>query len=344
MKRKWLYLGLGLLGPIGLYAAARLWIDRYSGRLPEGATLETAEGARPGQPGSTLRVLSWNIHYGYGPTFEQGRGATREEVMRHLEGIADRIRAWDPDVVALQEVDRGAMRSHDIDQLQWLREATGLPYTAWAGTWEAGWVPFPGLRPDRHIGRVRSGQAILSRYPLENPQRHALPQPGSRSETANRFYLHRALLEVELPLGERRIRLYNLHADAYDVPNKMEHARITRARVEEAGGSWLLLGDMNAVPPEAALRAAFPDEPETDMSEDSTIELLRGIHGGQEIVPPDVYRGQESAWFTFPTIAPNRRLDYIFHSQDLRLLSARVRRVEASWSDHLPLLAELVLP
>ena len=87
--------------------------------------------------------------------------------------------------------------------------------------------------------------------------------------------------------------------------------------MQDAGPLSLLLGDMNCTPPEAKVRRAFEDEPETDMSSDNTIGLLRGIPGIREVVPADVYAADERAWFTFPAHKPNRRLDYIFHGEGL---------------------------
>lgn len=340
-RRKWWWM-LGLLGPVGLISGALLW---GRGQRPEGAeVLSPAAGApvHTLEDGRPLRVLTWNIHYGYGPTLDRGRGLGRDQVVGYLEQIAAQIRAWDPDIVALQEVDRGAVRSFDIDQLVWLREATGYPWAAWTETWNARWVPWPGLDPRRHIGRVRSGQAILSRFPLRDASRQGLPQPAAASFLYRSFYLHRAVLQVDVEVGPgREMRVINTHLEAFDIQNKREQAAILAHALQDMKGGALLLGDMNAVPTVATLRRGFPDEPETDMSDDDTLDRLAGIPGLHEVVPTAVYQAGESAWFTFPAAAPNRRLDYIFHGDAFRLVSARVGHLAEPPSDHLPVLAEL---
>ena len=122
-----------------------------SGRTPSGGEIVTVKNTLSTDPqrtsGDEITVVSWNIHYGGGPTLEVGRGQSRSEVVQYLDAIAAHIREWDADIVALQEVDRGAIRSYDIDQLMWLAEATGLQHAVWTPTWDANWVPHPGLNP-----------------------------------------------------------------------------------------------------------------------------------------------------------------------------------------------------
>jgi endonuclease/exonuclease/phosphatase family metal-dependent hydrolase len=339
MKRKgWLIVaGAILSGFAGFLTYA-------SGRTPSGgeivSTVDTDAETPALEPGDEITIVTWNIHYGGGPTLEVGRGQSRATVVQHLDSIAASIRSWDADIVALQEVDRSAIRSYDIDQLAWLQQATGMPYAIWTPTWDAGWVPHPGLNPKKHIGRVLSGQAILSRFPLTNAQHTRLPQPEQAGTLYNLFYLHRHLTEVTAQLGPGlELRVMNAHLEAFDSANRIQHAESAIASITPAGPRTVLLGDMNCTPTEAKLRKAFPDEPETDMSIDDTIDRLRGISGMQEVVPPSVYAAAESAWFTFPAHAPNRRLDYIFHSEKLVLASATVPKMSEPPSDHLPVVA-----
>lgn len=54
-----------------------------------------------------LRVLSYNIHYGPGM-----------DGLSDIQRLADVIKAAKPDLVALQEVDVGVLRSGRVHQLQ----------------------------------------------------------------------------------------------------------------------------------------------------------------------------------------------------------------------------------
>ena len=62
-----------------------------------------------------LRVMTYNMH--------SGRGT---DDRCDLGRIADVIRSYGPDVVALQEVDAGRMRSGSVDQSELLGAALGM--------------------------------------------------------------------------------------------------------------------------------------------------------------------------------------------------------------------------
>lgn len=335
-------LALGL-GAVGL-AAAGVWA--LGGGMPRGAELlSPIEGAaRAIGAGEALTVVTWNLHYGYGPVLEQGRGASRATVIEHLERVAAQIRALDADIVALQEVDRDSTRAHGIDQLAWLRRATGLPFAATTDVWDARWVPHPAWPPSQHIGRVRSAIAVLSRLPLSGAVRHALPQPAGNNPVYNRFYLHRAILELRAELSPgRNLTVFNTHFEAYDRANCDEHARISAGLLGAAGRDVLFLGDLNSVPPEAETRHAFEDEPHTDMRQDQTFGILRAIPGLRDAIDAQRALYDEVRWHTFPAWAPNRRLDGLFYGEGLALDDVEVIREEAPASDHLPVVVRLKL-
>lgn len=317
-----------------------------AGRAPSGATLRVVAAGPPPPPPDELRLAVWNMHYGYGPRYDLGTVLSRAEIEQNLRGIADTLRPLRPDVVALQEVDLGGTRVRGLDQLAWLQGALGLPYAAFTLTWDVPWVPSPGADPRVHWGRVRSGQATLSRFPLRDPRRLPLPQPPANAALYNRFYLHRAALQTFVDLGTRQLRVLNVHTEAFDRQNCSDHAS-RLARIALAGG-WhlpdtLLVGDLNSAPPEAALRHAFEDEPQTDMRQDAVISELRRVPGLRELVSASDYAAHEADWFTFPAWAPNRRLDYAFYGSALTLQEARVLRPDPAPSDHLPLFARFTL-
>jgi len=343
MRRwRWLIVAISVTGILAGF------LGFAGGKTPSGGTIvppENMDGARPPlHAGDELTIVSWNIHYGGGPTLEVGRGQSRSDVVGYLDSIAALIREWEADIVALQEVDRGAIRSYDIDQLAWLAAATGMPYAAWTPTWDANWVPHPGLNPAKQIGRVHSGQAILSRFPIAGAEHIRLPQPQQAGALYNLFYLHRHLTDASVELGtEHRLRVVNAHLEAFEPINRMDHADRTVEQLGSVTPHTILLGDMNCTPPEASIRKHFVDEPETDMSSDDTIDRLRNIHGLSEVVPRRVYVADERSWFTFPAHAPNRRLDYIFHGTGLTLVQAHVPQIPQPPSDHLPVVARFRL-
>ncbi|MFZ5579248.1 MAG: endonuclease/exonuclease/phosphatase family protein [Pseudomonadota bacterium] len=85
------------------------------------------------QPGQRLRLLSYNIQVGiaskaYREYFTSGwkHVLPSPERRRNLDRIAEAISAFD--IVGLQEVDAGSLRSEFINQAEYLAERAGLPF------------------------------------------------------------------------------------------------------------------------------------------------------------------------------------------------------------------------
>jgi endonuclease/exonuclease/phosphatase family metal-dependent hydrolase len=91
--------------------------------------------------GGTVRVMTWNIHgaFGRNPRFDLAR-------------VAALIRRWDPDVVALQEVDSRRALADATDPFEFLTGAVGL--------YGIGAKSLTSKDGDY-------GQMLISRWPLE---------------------------------------------------------------------------------------------------------------------------------------------------------------------------------
>ena len=160
------------------------------GRRPSGAAdndsspppeSNSADAAPPLGPGDEITVVTWNLHFGIGAENTTEVGRSRQEVLDNLDSIGAHLKGWGADICLLQEIDRSSDRSKHTDQVEHLKKATGLPFALWTTVFDKRWVPHPGLNPAKHIGRVWSGQVVLSRWPLEEaPNAHIpLPQPSS---------------------------------------------------------------------------------------------------------------------------------------------------------------------
>jgi endonuclease/exonuclease/phosphatase family metal-dependent hydrolase len=185
---------------------------------------------------------------------------------------------------------------------------------------------------------MRSGQAVLSRLPILSNVRHLLPQPPNPF-WYNAFYLHRSLQHAEIDLGGGvTLDLLNVHLEAFHQVNRERQAELVVQRVRSfPDRPRVVLGDLNAIPPEAVLRAHFPDEPQTDMTTDKTIATIRQLELAEAL--PDGTSAPET--FTFPADVPNRRLDYVWFSPTLRRVAGRVVREAGVLSDHLPVVVDL---
>jgi len=303
-----------------------------------GLLMENA--AAPAAPAQVpeLRVLSYNIGYGRGPAGDASGPWSEAHIRTGLDGIAQQVKGSRADLVFLQEVDLGARRTHHIDEGRYLLEATGLRFGSCVVTWEKNYVPFPYWPPSKHYGPMKSGQCILSRFPVVSSTRHRLPQPESSPWWRNRFYLNRAIDHAQVMIAGRPWEVFNVHTEAFEAKNRQDHARRLAELVTSLPdrSRVIVAGDFNAPPPEASQKKGFLDEPEVDFSDDTTIAIARGMGLSQVLADP--------LTFTFPADMPTRRLDYIFFGSALEAVEARVLTAPPGpFSDHLPVFARFVI-
>lgn len=340
-------LALFLLALLALFALIVWMADGI--QTPHGfdAPVERLQGveARTSTRSGELRALTFNIAWGYGWGSEgSGSAKDAEHFERTLDKLAEVISALDPDVVLLQEVDFGSTRSHHVDQAAVLARKARLPYVARAESWRANWVPFPYWPPRDQFGEMSSGGAIISRFPIRSNRVELLPKPSTNPFWYNLFYLFRYYQTAEIDLGEESARVINAHLEAFDRANREKQATQLANVLAAVDDEHVIFGgDLNSVPEEATLRAAYPDEPSADHREDRTVALIRAVDGLQDTVPPKTFSTKESDWLTFPAHAPNRKLDYLFHSPDLGLIEVRVVTEAGTYSDHLPLFARFAV-
>lgn len=309
--------------------------------------------------GQALKVMTWNVQHLAGKQYvfwydvPDGSGpddrASAEDLAYNLDEVTRVIRDEQPDLVLLQDLDDGAKASDYQDQLSLLRARIVdlYPCGTEAFDWKADFIPNPHI-----LGSVGRKLATLSRYQIVEAERQQLPQREGHWLTAP-FATRRALLTSYLPIqGGGQLAVLNTQLDPY-VAGETTQARQMQAilkridRMESHGTPWLLGGDFNALPLGQALRlapaqrAAYPA--------DSDLHLLWDRY---PMIPDnnEASGADRSDWLTHypndPSVpAPDRTLDYLFHSPKLTRIEARVRQDDTEdISDHMPLTARLQLP
>lgn len=273
----------------------------------------------------TLRVMTWNIKFGgaridfFFDCFGNRSLMSQEEVEVNMSGIADFINHTEPDILFIQEVDVKSKRSDYIDQVQWLLDNTHLNYAVYASQWKALYIPTDSL------GRMNSGVAILSRWPLSNARRIALPLIGEKSFIYRYFYLKRCLLECTNTIQGKTITLLTTHTEPYakDGTKKKQLDQIYNhlGQLHKDGRTFILGGDLNALPPGTEKVKGFPDsvcpkdEFDADDFSEETAWMDAFYHSFSPAVPLMEYQADNARFFTHTVDRRgywNRKLDYIF--------------------------------
>lgn len=300
---------------------------------PEIVHIEPKEMFDEDSDPSVIKILTWNLGFLYGKGSEGPGYFTRDNdyFQARLDQLVEEIKHWDPDVICFQEIDFDSSRSQKINQARYVAEKAGYPYVAEAISWDANYIPFPYWPVTNNFGGMKSGGAILSRYPLKNHEVTLLDKPASHPWWYNVFYLHRYFQKVTLEVGTKTFSLVNLHLEAFDKKDREKQINELIALSQNEKIDFIA-GDFNMVPSSAINKSKFEegDNYENDLSFD-----LMTKSGMLEVIPEEIYAQMESNYFTFPSWKPDRRLDYIFYQAGHKMMKAEI--LPSALSDHLPL-------
>jgi endonuclease/exonuclease/phosphatase family metal-dependent hydrolase len=188
---------------------------RLIGSLVSSAVAAMVVGCGPAPV--RVRVLTYNIHH--------GEGVDGEFDLKRLAAVIVRC---DPDLVALQEVDRATGRASGVDQAAELGRLTGMKSVF-------------GKAMDYDGGEY--GEAILTRLDLVETRNHALPHSPEREPRAA------LAVRVRLDSGEE-ITFAGTHLDHLrDETDRIAQVqRINEVLAIDPATPTILAGDLNAVP------------------------------------------------------------------------------------------------
>lgn len=285
---------------------------------------------KPPAPGDELRVMTWNVKFAGGRIdfffdCHGDRALMQEaEVLQHLDGIVQKIRQVDPDILLLQEVDVASKRCAYIDTLQYLLDRTDLNHGAYASQWKADYIPSDGL------GAMDSGNAILSRWPLTDSTRIALPLVEEHDALTQYFYLQRNVLKTRVEIPGKPVWVLNVHTEAFSNDGtKRKHIDGFKAEMDalHARGELVIAGgDLNTLPPGTVKLSGFADsvckgEYEADDYRDDVGWLDPLYADYEEAIPTAEYTANPERYYTHTTDKAgfwNRRLDYLFTNSTWR--------------------------
>ena len=236
-----------------------------------------------------LKVMAYNIHHANPPS--------KPDVI-DIEAIVRVIKNQDPDLVALQEVDSHTKRSGEGNQAELIAEQLGMYYYfSKAINYDDG----------------EYGNAILSRYPIENVETINLPnEPGSNVE-------NRVLSKGEIVLSSgTRVVFASTHLDyKANSPSRILQIEKIIEIAKDLEMPMILAGDFN------------------DVMGSETLNLLRSEFDlSCRTCPP-----------TIPVVQPTRAIDFISYRHPDGKFRAKDHEVinETYASDHRPIAATIEL-
>lgn len=324
-------LGLALLGSLTL-SVALFYGWATSGSYPRKnytAIFEYDVDRGSAEGGNTVSLVSYNIGYLSGLTNQEAVERPKTLFDDHLAQAIATLRPLNPDIIALQEIDIASQRSYGVNQLDALANALSLGHAGLAINWNKNYVPFPYWPISVHFGKVVSGQAVLSHYPVQDNQRIVLDKVASRPFYYKAVYLDRLAQVTQLDINGQPLIVINVHLEAFDTPTRFKQTQAVRKLAETYAQDYpvLLVGDFNS-----ALNR--PEEGER------SIEIMMASTVFSAALPTAQWTAQP----TFPSANSEHKLDYLFYTTDtLALKETRVITEMGTPSDHLPLMMTFAL-
>lgn len=251
-----------------------------------------------------LKVMSFNIAHGLGMDNQVD-----------LERIAYIIEQSGTEVIGLQELDRFFdERSSFIDQVEWLGKRLGM-YAAFGANLNL--EPIEPERPQRQYGN-----AVFSKHPIKYVENHLLTEVESPFTPSEQ----RGILEAVIEVKGTYLSFYNTHLSLKEEQLQVNVDEIL-AIMEKSHFPKVLTGDFNA----------DPEHPQVKRLSNRLNDAFADVEEAKSFTYPASHQdGDDGVMLT-----PITRIDYILTDSPLPPKQAFV--IETSASDHLPIVAELVL-
>ena len=239
-----------------------------------------------------LTLMSYNVH-----------GCAGMDGCISIERIARVIARYNPDIIALQELDVGRLRSGRIDQAEMIAKKLEM---------KCHFYPAFRWKDEQY------GNAILSRFPMALIKSGALPKLMDKKR---RQHEPRGVLWVSVEFEGKKIQVFNTHLSLWPQERILQVGALLSEQWlqhSDCQGPVILCGDFNSFPRSGVYRKIC------DKLHDTQVASWAGHR-------------PRSTWFGHYPIG---RIDYVFINGDFHVSSISVPRtdLEKTASDHLPLI------
>ena len=291
-----------------------------------------------------LKVVSYNIHFGIGSNVKT-QAVDKQSYIRRLNNIADVLNAIDADIVLLQEVDFASQRSHLINQAVYIAKKTKYDYIAVS----------PTLKKKFHLsyhhmnGQIEHGMAILSRYPIENNEAFIFEYSKEIPFFAKWLYDPHGAQKCIVDYKGKKINIINVHLEPWDKRERERQLKMVKNFwLSSSNYPIILAGDFNTLPLNGFKKNGyylsdapwFVDRENLDIKDEKTLTILANL-GYSEAARAKLYLKNKKKYFTYPSIDPKEKIDYIFAGNGARTITGYVYVEAKTTSDHLPIYADI---
>ncbi len=291
---------------------------------------------KPATPKESYTIATYNI--GYLSGLENNKTTQLDQAFfeNNQQQAIDALISVKPDIIGFQEIDIEAKRSYGVNQVEAVANGLGMGVGAIAINWDKRYLPFPYWPPSGHFGKIISGQAITSRYPIIKNNRIVLERVP-KSFIYNAFYLDRLAQVSEIQLGEKALIVINVHLEAFAEETRINQTKFVRQIAEDYAKTQpvIVMGDLNSALNRDTIVTA---QGEILAERQFSIKEMLASEQLASAVPQESWN-EENA--TFPTDQPEYKLDYLFYTpSSIEVLDTQVLSAAAQASDHLPLVAQ----
>jgi endonuclease/exonuclease/phosphatase family metal-dependent hydrolase len=335
---------LYVLGNI-LYAKA----NKFTPKAIEDIAASPAKQGNPTTQDTSFTFLTWNIGYGglgaKADFFYDGGKmvvSDKADVERYVSGINAflGVQKEEVDFFLLQEVDREARRSWNINEEATINNSLFGFSSAFAVNYDVRFVPVPYTNP---MGRVLAGLQSLSVFQPVESKRIQLPNADKFPDQL--FYLERCLLMQRYKLANGKdLIVINTHLEAYDdggvKKKQMEFTK--KIMLEEYGkGNYVVMGgDWNIAPPGFAAHKFAKEKEEDYLDLNADINYIQDWKFAFDSTVA-TNRKNKTAYnkaTTFTTI-----IDYFFVSPNVEIETVKGIDLGFADSDHQPVMLKIKL-
>lgn len=273
---------------------------------------------------TAVRVLTWNVHY-----FDQMYRPKQQQQSQRVP-IINFLRQQDADVLCLQEFFESNSPEYDSN-VNFIKQTLNYPYHFFVDDYRLS------------HNKYKVGPVIFSRYPIVHTNRLEFNGPAD-------MRLAESLISADLAVNGDTIRVFTTHLQSVMFRRK-DYQYIEKIKKVEDSLLEASKSIVKKLRQAYSIRGAQAQSVRTELEKSPYPTILCGdfndvpnsytyfqIRGGMQ--DAFISRGA-GIGRTYASISPTLRIDYIL--ADRRFDIRQCKKVELSYSDHYPVVADMVL-